>query len=260
MKNVMTPAMWQLGGSIAATQILLTFIFSRLPFPWSKKPGFLAHQCIAFPVVCYAAWLGCGEWASIAGTVLTAEERVYGENPVGRYLSQFMFAQLLCWDIPTGLIVPSMREGVMIVHHVLMMGMAYLGLSMLGYYGVYFLGVVELSSIPLQIMNIFKPESVNELTKIHPLFNLLNEVSRILFAIAFILVRAVHFPYISFAYVLPDVFQMLQKPSMSTADRYTLHAIWFSNLTLTLLQLYWATLIFKGLQKLLFPKQEKAKK
>ena len=321
-----SPFMVQVGVGTASAQCLLASLFSVLPHPWSKQPGFLAHQLVALALVSYMAWVGCTQWGRME-TADTPEARVFGQHPVGSHLSQLTVAQLICWDIPTGLLAPSMRVhgyGQMAAHHVAMLAMAYLGMSMLGHYGVYYLGVVELSSIPLQVVavccpsigsprrtptptpepdpnpgrqvvDIFRPGHLNELTTLSPALNGLNELARVLFALLFIIVRALHFPYavpphththspshptppphsprlppahlastryISFGSVLPDVFYLLGKPGLESGERLTLHAIWFCNLSLTLLQLYWASLIAQQLLKMLrgTPKAEKSRR
>merc|ERR1712086_315851 len=109
-----------------------------------------------------------------------------------------------------------------------------------------FLGAIELSSIPLQIVDLFHPKKsphwykfVNDKSStgsFSELCSSLNEISRILFAILFLLVRGLYFPYMIATIATPDFYAEGSLPSMILLVLCILF---------TLLQIYWAVLVLQ---------------
>ena len=117
-------------------------------------------------------------------------------------------------------------------------------------YYLFFFGVVELSSIPLAIVDFFHPQKgLPQLLEKSTFLKTLNEMSRIVFAVLFMIVRAVYFPYVVIILLLPDVVATWTNnpPDMQKS----LAVVVASSVGLTLLQLYWAVLIGKQVMKLL---------
>ena len=108
LPSFVTPFMVQVAATTAGAQCVLALAFMLMPAPYSKQPGFLAHQIVAFCLVSFMAYSGCKEWFSMT-TPDTPQGRFYGTNPVSQMLAQLTFAQLIAWDIPTGLLAPSMQ-------------------------------------------------------------------------------------------------------------------------------------------------------
>ena len=64
----------------------------------------------------------------------------------------------VAWDIPTNLVIPSLYSPIMIGHHLGMVAAGFVGLMPFAqFYFPFFVGVVEVSSIPLAVVDIFHP-------------------------------------------------------------------------------------------------------
>eukprot|EP00948_MAST-09A_sp_MAST-9A-sp1_P001224 g1224.t1 len=222
-----------------------------------KDPGFMAHQVVTIILMVTMVLLGGAKWVTME-TPSTAEARLFTPDPTARYLASMSFGMLLAWDIPCSLgLVKSMTDDkLMLGHHIVMCFVAYVGMtSFPSYYFLFFLGLTEISSIPLVIMNIFHPNRFKELLDHSKFLSIVNEIVRVLFAIMFLITRALYFPYVFVGSTLPDLYDLgIKKQS----DRFTLlAAVAVSGIALTLLQLYWASLIVKQLLKMLSPKKKK---
>jgi|TARA_B110000003_G_C16507095_1_gene479687 hypothetical protein len=114
---------------------------------------------------------------------------------------------------------------------------------------LFFFGFCEISSIPLAVVDFFHPKHFEKLTKSSKLLASINEMSRYSFAALFLMMRAIYFPYVVGFMLLPDIYNLLQD-SRSGANEQVLYGIALSASSLTLLQLYWATLILKQVAKI----------
>ena len=84
----------------------------------------------------------------------------------------------MLWDIPCSVFIPSMKDNVMLAHH---LGMALVAgaVSTTGtgsYYALFFFGVIEISSIPLTLVDIFHPKRFPQLAKKYAILGTANEV------------------------------------------------------------------------------------
>merc|ERR1719359_1697822 len=118
---------------------------------------------------------------------------------------------MVLWDIPCSVFIPSMKDNVMLAHH---LGMALVAgaVSTTGtgsYYALFFFGVIEISSIPLTLVDIFHPKRFPQLAKKYAILGTANEVCRPLFAVLFLLLRALYFPIVIFRSLLPDAYAAL---------------------------------------------------
>ena len=246
--------------SLLAGQLLLTVLFHRMPKPWSDKPAFLAHHTVSMCAVTFMAISGCREWFSGRLMASTSPEgRFWDLHPTGDMLAHFMFVHILVWDVPTRLIVASLRDPTMLAHHAGAALVAFSGLyagpqTRLTYYSTYFFGVVELSSIPLHVMTLFKPGQIlHTYLGRSPVCDVVNQVARATFSLVFLAVRAVHFPYITFCYAL-DAYHLLfvSKHPMTTAERVAMLTIAVCSWALMGLQLFWARIVANTIRKSIF--------
>ena len=94
-------------------QLVLWVVFAKLagPGPWRDEPGFTAHQLICLPLMTICAAVGVRAWfaAETEAEFGSAQARVVGIHPDGRFLSHLILGELLLWDIPTGLLVRRSR-------------------------------------------------------------------------------------------------------------------------------------------------------
>jgi len=215
-----------------------------------SSAGFLAHQAISLVFMVLLFVVGASHWlAGEQGT--TPAARVNAPNGVSRWLAAVALGELVIWDIPTGtVLVPELRDALMLGHHVLMALVAYIGAVLLpSEYYLFYFGVVECSSIPLAIVDVFHPKKLEELTKRSRVLATLNELARISFVLLFMIVRAGLFPYVTVARLAPDIMHVL--PATAPERQWELYVILGSSVALTCLQLYWTTLILRQVAKML---------
>ena len=266
-----TPFVWQLGLSVMGAQCVLFFLLAYIlpKGPWSEDPGFSAHQLVCIPVMAFLTYHGFREWFSKQDHGYAPVDRILGPHPEPD-LSLIVMTIMLFWDIPTGLLTPSLREPAMVAHHVAMFLTATLALGawsgghpLLGYYAAYYFGVIEVSSIPLILVDLFHPKRrawFQYLNTAAPkIVHSFNELNRVCFAVLFLLVRAISFPYVSFAYVIPDIVKVAALPleerrGVSTVPLYVMATL---NLFFSCLQFYWGTLVLRQVLKALKPSTKK---
>lgn len=234
-------------------------------FPWKKSPSLTAHRIVAFFAMVHWCSLGFQHILTYdynATSATDSESNLAAINfiPAGFEIAQYVMGALLIWDIPSSLVGGSGPTDVLMhVHHA---GMVLVTACALGlvrgppvgtHVAPIFLGVIELSSIPLQIVDLFHPKKsphwfkyVNDgsLSGFFPkLCSSANEISRIGFAVLFLLVRGVYFPYSIVTIAAPDFYA---EGSLSSMILFVLSVLF------TLLQLYWAKLVFRQVKKALF--------
>ena len=177
-------------------------------------------------------------------TDVTDEDKISGFVSMSAFGSAQIAFQL--WSIPVGL---SFGERViMLLHHVAALCTA----SVITFYEqgyrfhiVYFYGVMELSSLPLSVMNTFKDNRI--LIEQYPSYY---KLSRHLFAFLFVLVRILILLPIWFEYI-----SLLWNTNVNSDGLALLgfRVLFYPSLFLMLLQFYWAFLIVKAL----LPKKRK---
>mmetsp|Transcript_2467 Transcript_2467/g.3611 ORF Transcript_2467/g.3611 Transcript_2467/m.3611 type:complete len:206 (+) Transcript_2467:2036-2653(+) len=158
------------------------------------------------------------------------------------------------YDIVVSSAVKELRKIEMLIHHLLAIFLAYfiLQLQYSHYYSVFFLGLTEFSSIPLCFVSLFK-----YFRKTGNKYHRFNSFCRILFAVLFLLIRCVYWPFMSISYFI-DAYNTIKDGTFHKMGITLFFS--FSNVFLTLLQLYWATFILKQLKKLLSPEQNSGKR
>lgn len=244
-------------------------------FPWKKSPSLTAHRIVAFFAMCHWCYLGFSHLWVYDYNVTYSDPDLAALTfvPAGYNIAQYAMGALLLWDVPSSLVGGSGPTDIMMhVHHA---GMVLVTACVLGVFkgssddgdgivGTHvapiFLGAIELSSIPLQIVDLFHPRKSphwnkfandESLTGFFPkLCSSANEVSRILFAVLFLLVRGLYFPYAIAFIAAPDFYEEGSLPSM---------ILFVSSILFTLLQMYWATLVFAQVKKAIFGSAEKGK-
>ena len=167
---------------------------------------------------------------------------------------QLVAAELLLWDIPTGLLVDSLREPVMMAHHV---GMALVALAgctgVWSFYGIFFFGVIELSGILLAFVDVFHPkhEAWCAYLATSPPLQALNTAARVGFLVAFVAVRAVWFPYVVLGRVVPDALALLDAPERAGVSTFALCFVPVCGVAFSVLQLFWAAKLLRMARKML---------
>jgi hypothetical protein len=188
----------------------------------------------------------------------TTYDKIVGHEE-GLYLVSALQLGYQFWAIPVGLFF--VRESPeMLVHHLavvastMMSGFLSTGFR---YYTPFFYGIMELSSIPLSVMNTFKDNPT--WIKKHPgVF----AASRTIFGISYLFIR-VFMCFSRWPVFLRDNFIVLYTRDWGIFKVFFMFQFCMA-FFLNFMQLYWASLIISGLMKMIFPKKEhngkKAKK
>ena len=90
------------------------------------------------------------------------------------------------YDTPISLCIPELRQITFVLHHAVVLSLSILSLRYRAfyYYAVYFLGVIELSSPFLAVV-----DAARDYPKIAEKYPVTNEICRVMFAIVFYIVR-----------------------------------------------------------------------
>jgi hypothetical protein len=271
--DLFTPFVVLSGICCAIAQIVFYLCFVTKFFgdgPWSIMPSFTAHQMVVIPVLIYLSIQGLDKFdfrevigvATTTATATTAVERV--TSPMHGHFSEFVLGMMFFWDIPTGLCTPALREIPMILHHIGMfmtaaisMGILSNGIPIFGYYAPFYFGVIEISSLPLIIVDIYHPKhkawhAYLTCTERSGWVMKLNDMARPLFALLFMLIRMIAFPYVSVMGVLRDVLHVTSLPldQRNNVPNLPLYILASLNVSFSCLQLYWGTLLIRQIIKL----------
>mmetsp|Transcript_22046 Transcript_22046/g.32575 ORF Transcript_22046/g.32575 Transcript_22046/m.32575 type:complete len:266 (-) Transcript_22046:215-1012(-) len=245
------PVILPSGAFMLASHLFLFVVFKYLcpEGPWKQMPSFTAHQAVAFVAMIYQTYLGFLHFHDYRD--------IFGENAGGIYISQFCVGSMLVWDIPVGLVSDGMGDMIMHVHHI---GFFLMASVTMGYfsngehlgsaYAPFFFGIIELSSIPLQIVDLFHPKQKpwHAYMNQYPTLQSLNEICRVLFALLFVLTRMLAFPYFTVTSCITDFWKASQdRPEFSVPCK----CVAVANTLFMLLQLYWGMLLIKQITKAL---------
>ncbi|KAL9179435.1 hypothetical protein ACHAXT_008725 [Thalassiosira profunda] len=276
----LTPFACQIGLLCAVAQILFTLMFHErtqiLPAgPWTKLSLFSAHQVVALPAMLILTYAGWRDWffdpARTDGDLnITAADRIFGYSHPEDFALAFGSGAILLWDIPMGFISPPLRDPIMWAHH---LGMFLVAATMSGafckhgnfigyWYSSFYFGVIESSSVFLGFVDVFHPkyqhyyrwlnaEHADEKSKaLQKIVHSANEVARMLFAVTFLALRTIYFPYVTFRLAIPDLIEAYEYPP----DGVPLWTGYFLVGMMSLfacLQAYWGLLIAKQVKKAL---------
>lgn len=230
-------------------------------------PMFTAHQVVVIPVLLFLSINGCWRWFSQFGEDISQADRVI--DPRNHFLSEFVFGMMLFWDLPTSLMSRELRDVPMVIHHVGMvivsavaLGALSDGKPLLGYYAPFFFGLIEVSSLPLIVVDLFHPKHTDwhaYLQKFSsPALTEFNGTCRLVFAACFLSLRALYFPVETVVGVIPDL--LAYRASRSDIPNLPLDILIVTNLLFSMLQLYWGFLILRTLIKVLKGSAQSGKK
>jgi hypothetical protein len=221
----------------------------------SKTPGLakrrLAYQATNLLVNCFLGLSGiyC-EIFSKPNTPMQVEDLITNYNHF-QFFGNFQLGYQL-WAIPVGIFLVS-ESTPMLVHHcatILVATMSSFCTNGFRYYASFFFGLIEITSVPLSIMNTFKdhPQWIDR----HTLAYL---VVRLVFALSFLFVRLYLFiPRMSL--FLCDLY-LIALTSSNIYYQAFMAMVWMSSFFLQVLQLWWGFLIVKGLVKVVFASEKK---
>jgi hypothetical protein len=217
----------------------------------------MSYEIVACLACCYLTYYGAVMWFGFDGDVAElAKDKIYGQSEYMRMhiLIPMFFYQL--WNFISCLIMKEFRDATGLVHHVVTMGIAYTAMApAFQYYGSYFCGVCELSTIFLTFVDLF-----TKFPEYRTKYASFNSACRTLFAVSFIITRCLYFPYLSLDFWI-EVIAMLRSGHPTVHSKFTLGYMMVGNIFLTGLQLFWGTKMLGFLLKTFNPpKVEKADK
>jgi len=143
------------------------------------------------------------------------------------------------------------------------------GQPLMAYYASFYFGAIELSSLPLLVVDLFHPKHKDWQSWLTgdaapKWLAPANEAARVCFAVLFLLVRTMWFPFVSFAGVLWDVIQIQEEQAdirtrqgeAGTEAKLVPQDVMFGlyvmaglNIFFSCLQMYWGSLIVKQIAK-----------
>lgn len=252
-------------------QLALALLFNKrtgiLPDgPWSHLPGFTAHQIVTLPLMVILTYVGMKDWffnpyKDVEGA--TATDRIFGYSNSNDIPLAIGSGAILLWDIPAGFSTPQLRDPLMWAHHI---GMFLVASTMSGlfckwgnqlgyYYASFFFGVIEISSFFLTYVDLFHPKYKHyhvwlnkQDSGLKKILNDLNELARVLFAVSFLAIRGIYFPYVVFRSAIPDLLEAYQNPP-DGVPQWTCYFLIGSMSAFALLQAYWGVFIGKQIKK-----------
>jgi hypothetical protein len=192
----------------------------------------LTLGCLGFYYQTHIPWLGS---ESIMNKIVGYEHvKLFAIGQVGYQL----------WALPIGIFFVGETKG-MLIHHVAVVCVGSVSTfvhSGFRYYTPYFYGIIEISSVPLSIMNSFKNNK--HWIKAYP--EMYNAV-RLVFALSFLVVRVVLWTPIYWNFFA--LASMLLYSSDVTSTKVILTLFNLSSLILTMLQYFWASKIIAAMVK-----------
>ena len=179
---------------------------------------------LAFKMVCIVMSGWCAIWgvlsqnpsteigAEVAAVATSAHGRLYGCSWHVMHCILLPMAVHSFWECVACVAIKDFREPLMIMHHALIGTLGVFAFYPFAlYYDSFFLGVCELSTFALGFMDTFK--RVPALQHQYPKTN---EVSRVVFALMFIAVRLIYWPFWSYSYWVDAVsFLLFSEPHQS---------------------------------------------
>lgn len=235
--------MWAVG--LPAMHILCTAIFRAMNvFPEVSKKGsrgsdivaFALVACILVTYVTIAGILGWWNLFDVLDTTNIYENKFYGRST---YVENHLVYPMVCyqiWNLTTSLILTEFRTPDAIGHHVVTATLAYFGFAPYAqYYALFYFGVAEASSIPLNLLDVFK--YLPHLTDQYPAVQGAVKAS---FGISFFIIRMFYWPVLSYELFFGclELFQ-----SGKAHSTFVVGFFLGANLFLTFLQFYWGFLI-----------------
>jgi len=243
-------------GTIAAlAQFVMEWFFAKRTSPLMKDhAAYTSHSVVALLVMALVSTVGIAGWWG-SNLPATAADRLLGVSGAGRWLAAIILGTFAMWDIPTSLRVQSLRKWDVIIHHIVMMVIAFAGSTILPmHYILYYFGVAEISSIPLVAYDQVQ-EWKKETKSNHNNLQFLELALGAITVIFFTWIRAISFPMVTVTRFLPDCWTVLSSPSLLVATahlRWSIRLLMAGSICFTALQLVW----FSGMVKLIFSKEE----
>lgn len=224
------------------------YILTTLLRPYSTKEKDDEHHHLAYLTTNFLVNLVLGVFGlyHMIFTVpdissLTEVERVAG-------FDQYLFFGIIqigfnLWGLVIGIFVVHERPS-MVAHHVAAMSVASMSVFFnagFRYFTPFFFGAIEISSVPLALINFFKRNK--EWTKQN--YPTVSTVVKLVFAVSFIILRV--YLWTPLMYDVLQLASLLVSTCDSISCQFVVGGFWTCGVFLTILQYFWSFLIVKGL-------------
>jgi hypothetical protein len=155
------------------------------------------------------------------------------------------------WAIPVGIFYVHESPEMVLHHLAVVVSTSMTGFLSIGFrwYSPFFYGIMELSSVPLSVMNSFK-DNPKWIEKYPAAYGM----SRNIFALSFLVIRVLMCAR-RWPVFLRDNFIVMYTKEWGVYKVY-MFVQWSLASFLAYLQLFWGSLIIKGIIKVIFPKEE----
>lgn len=253
------PSPWkQVIPTILLTPVVLMLVFlinfyivqSHLPTSSAAAKRRASYQLTNLCVNTFLGMLGWYHFSYTLPEEPTIDDQVIGLTSL--YLLSCIQIGYQLWSIAMGLFAVKETPAMMCHHVALIMACFMSGFMTIGfrYWTPFFYGVVEISSVPLSITNLFKdnPKWIQKYPTQY--FR-----TRLAFAITFLAVRWVMYAPRKYVFLRQCMWAI--QSSDSVPYKTYMSVVWLCSVFLACLQLYWGTLIIKGLANAFLPKKTK---
>lgn len=243
---------------VPVLHLVLTVVFRGLglwKYPTAKK-GTRSSDMVAFLIAAGLAVTGLGIggaiiWFKLFGVNdydLLIHDKYYGRSIMVESLLSYPMLIYQGWNFICCVLINDLRDPFMIGHHFVTCLLAYFSLHpYLHYAALYFMGLAELSNIPLTLIEVF--ESFPALAATFPL---VYELSRYTFVVSFLLLRIVFWLYYSIDFWQGSLSLLIQGTAHSN---FVVGFFLFSHVFLTGLQFFWGIKILRMVVEAFSPKK-----
>ncbi|GAX18024.1 hypothetical protein FisN_18Hh238 [Fistulifera solaris] len=204
------------------------------------RPDLMAFQCISGMVFVVCAVLGIYAWYGTRSC--HSQQRLFAKLPVAQWLTLWNLTYQI-WDFGISFVIPEFKQPILFAHHAAAATVAYAALryNMLGYYAIFFMGLSEVSSIFLVVIDLgrYIPPEPGTLYD-----TFVNQVCAPLFVVTFFYYRVILWWYPITVNLLKDVSDGLKK---SKTSQWVMYLLLLLDVPMGFLQLYWMALIVQTL-------------
>jgi len=247
---IFEPLVRSWAGWLIVAHIIIQFMLSNSKTALSSKPGVAAHQLVVMIPFFYAAMVGVSNFFSAErldiASDYTYERRLYSQFPISWDLNRFMIG-FQFYELAACVLEHSLFKTEHILHHTMALTTSLVasGGPYLQYSASFFFGIIEISSCPLAIVDLYREfPKIHENSKLHAT---INELARVLFAISFLVVRCICWP----SQVSLMASDFISAYNAGDIRSPTMYIFAFTCFVLTALQYFWGFKICKALVKML---------
>lgn len=222
----------------------------------SAEADVMSFELVAAVSLVHLAYHGVGIWFQFFGDLqAVVDGGVYTESTVIRDSILIPMLAYQSWNLAAGLYLKEFGDFPSLAHHAVTIGISYFTITgpVFHYYAVYFLGVSEVSTIPLT----FPVDIFAKFPRYQEQFPMLNTVGRLLFATLFMITRVIYFPILDY-FFWTECYQLY----MSAGIREYFPVVFFlvANIFMTGLQFFWGAKMFGFITNTLKGPPEKKRK